>query len=411
MITGIIAFIVLGGACWLALRRAVYNIFDPLIVVTFFIPCAGGFLAFLCDNDLVTWDKFGLFCLVLFAYLWGARMSAAFFGLTTFRETVHRTLARITHGELVTILLLTVGCTLVLAVLGIQAGAQGDARQDFARLMRPLVLFQSGLFSFSLVLLLSSKVSNAARSMWLFALVILSIPFSGKSILLPVLYWYGFKLYLDRKPVGLGIAIALPSFVAVGVGVMGMLAYGASSIKAMAYLFLSRLWLSGDTYIYAYQQNGLEAIRGTYQVGFLAYMLHPITSLVGLRAYEKPLGAMLQSEVFGVDVLTGPNPHLPVIMDFFFPNQLLFSFLISFTIGMLVVGIRPFGAYLTTSRSRYLGLGGIVAVVFCPGGGFLDFSQVLIGLVGITSVIAVGVMLELIFNKVPRYSASTGQLA
>jgi hypothetical protein len=60
---------------------------------------------------------------------------------------------------------------------------------------------------------------------------------------------------------------------------------------------------------------------------------------------------------------------------------------------------------LESSRSRYAKLGGLVGAVFCPAMGFLDTSQVLIGLVGVAAATAIGTTLELLFNNTRQVPA------
>lgn len=397
------------------LRRATYNILDPLIVLHFFIPFMAAQVTVLCVAGLVPWDKFPLFWLTLVAYLAGARMASAFFGRETFRELIVSTLERIRRSEVNAVLFFTVGITLVLAVLALYYGAEGDMRQGFARIFRPLVVLQSGLFLLSLVLLLSPKLPVASVVAWMVLLIVPSVAFSGKSVFMPVLYWFGLKLYANRKVVSLRTAFVTSVLGFLGVCVMGFLAYGRSSIVGLLELFVYRLWASGETYIYAYQWDALAAVRNIYHVSFLSYMLHPITSLVGVRAYEKPLGAMLFVQVVGGDVVGGPNPLLPIVLDYFFPNAWALSAAAALVVGLAVVGIRSVGMVFAASRSRYVRLGGIAAAVFSPGMGFSDTSLVLISLIGVISAMLLGVTAELLFSprpkSMPQAIASAGSTA
>ena len=402
MIAAIAAAIVAALLVYGFLRKAVYNILDPLIVLHFFIPFIAAQLVVLCTAGLVPWDKFSLFWLTLIAYLAGARLAAAFFGPNTFRELIVSTLALVRRREVHAILLLTVGATLVLAALAVSYGAQGDMRQGFARIFRPLVVFQSGLFLVSLILLLSPKLSVSSVVTWMALLIVPSVAFSGKSVLIPVLYWFGLKLYINRKAVSLRAAVGMFGLVFLGVCVMGVIAYGRSGIGELIQLFAYRLWASGETYIYAYQWDAMAPVRDSYHVSFIPYMLHPITSLVGLRAYDKPLGVMLFAQVVGGDVVGGPNPLLPILLDFFFPDAVVVSAMAALVIGLAVVGIRPLGMFFGTSRSRYVRLGGISAAVFCPSMGFSDTSLVLISLVGVIAAMLFGVAVELLLSARPE---------
>jgi len=404
-----------GGAatllCFLFLRRATLNILDPLIVVHLFIPFMAAELVVLCATGLVTWDKFVWFWVTLIAYLAGARLASSFFGPETFRQVITDTLARVRCSEIHAILLVTVGITLVLGLMALHYGAEGDSRQGFAKAFRPLVVLQAGLFLLSLVLLLSRKLSVAVVVAWMVLLVLPSVAFSGKSVLIPVLYWFGLRLYLHRKAVTLRAGAGMFALVLLGVFAMGVLAYRVSSVAGLIYLFVYRLWASGETYIYAYQWDAMASVRDNYHVSFIPYMLHPITSLVGIRAYDKPLGAMLFSQVFGDDIVGGPNPLLPILLDYFFPDAWVLAALMAFVIGALVVGIRPLGMALGRSRSRYIRVGGIAAAVFCPSMGFSDTSLVLIALIGVAAATAFAVAIELLLSDRPGVSSSAGSIA
>jgi hypothetical protein len=136
-------------------------------------------------------------------------------------------------------------------------------------------------------------------------------------------------------------------------------------------------------------------------------VMHPLTSLVGVRGYEKPLGAMLASEVMKDDVLTGPNPQLPVVMDYFFPENYAAIVPLALVTGFLVIGIRPLGMFIArSSRSRYVRIGGIVAAIFGPIAGFVDTSLVVMAIVGIIAAAGVLVLMELV-----RPARSGGALA
>lgn len=395
--------------CYLFLRRVSFSILDPLMAVhLFFVPFVAAQLTVLCSTQLVSWQHYRLFWLVLFGYLLGARIAGAFFGRTAFRKLIVDALERIRRTEIHAILLLAVVLTLVLAILALKYGAQGDARQGFAKLFRPLVVVQNGLYFFALVLLLSRKLSKPAVGLWMVLLVIPSVTFSGKSVLLPLIYWFGLKLYLDGRGVSVRTGVGAFCLALVGVATMGIFAYGASSAGDLVHLLINRVWMSGETYIYAYQRSGMAALRGSYDVSFFAYLLHPLTSLVGIRGYDMPLGAALFSEVVGGDVVGGPNPILPVLLDYFFPDSLAISTLVALSTGIAVIGIRCIGPLLEHCRSRYVVLGGATAAIFCPGMGFLDTSLVLIALIGIVLCTAIALLLELILAGPPDWRKVKG---
>jgi hypothetical protein len=395
--------------CYVFLRRVSYNLLDPLIVTHFFIPFIAALLTVLCGTDLVPWDQFPLFWVTLLAYLTGARVAGAFFGRETFRLLIADTLASLRRSELYAVLFITVTLTLVLGVLAVHYGAQGDERQGFAKLFRPLVVFQNGLFLLALIALLSPKLSLSSVVAWMLLLIVPSVAFSGKSVLVPVLFWFGLRLYLTQRVVTLRAIVGTLGVVLLGVAVMGVFAYKSSSAADLVYLLTNRIWMSGETYIYAYQWDAMASVRSVYHVSFIPYMLHPLTSLVGVRAYDKPLGGMLFAQLMGDDIVGGPNPLLPVLLDFFFPDSLMLPAVAALVIGVLVIGIRSFAIALRTCRSRYLKLGGIAAAVFCPSMGFLDTSLVLISLIGVAAATVFGVAAELLLS--PRPESATRAIA
>lgn len=389
------ALLVCAAACYVFLRPITYSILDPVMVLSAFMAFSAPLLSVLCATGLVPWSKFSLFAVVLLTYLVGARLGAARFNASQFRKRLVESTGAFSRSEVKALLLLTIFFTLALAFLGILFGASGDARQQFGREFRPLVLIHHGLFLIALVLLLSRRFSFSRALIWVTTTALIAIPFSGKSVLLPVIYWIGLRLFIDERRVTLRTISLSLLLIVIGVGIMAIIAYGKASLTGIFFLLGYRLWMSGDVYIYAYQLHGLAALRGHYHVSFIPYILHPITALIGVRAYNRPLGAALASQIVGTDVLTGPNPNLPVLLDFFFHGSVLEIAPVALAIGYLVLGIRPVALALQGCRTRFVRLGVLVAAIFAPSPGFLDESQVLIGLIGIVAVSAMLTLLDL----------------
>lgn len=384
-----------GVCCYAFFHRVSYNLLDPIIVISIFIPFSAALLAVLCSTGLVAWDKFFLFLVALSGYLCGARLAGGLFSKQAFRQNISDTTSEFTKAEIKALLCIALAITGVLAALGLMLGAGGDNRQEFGKVFRPLLLLQDGLFLTSLVLLLSSKFPTYRAATWVLALAVLSIPFSGKGVFVPVLYWLGLRYFVRQRQVNLRTITASVTIILIGVGVMAITAYGKTGILGVFVLLGHRLWMSGDVYIYAYKLGGLSHLRGNYNVAFLPYIFHPLLALVGIHTYQLPLGSMLASEVAGQTVMTGPNPQLPVLLDFFFPKSMFSVFFVALLIGFVVIGIRPMSSVLCGSRVRFIRLGGLVAGIIAPSAGFIDNEQVLMYLVGIASVIAIGTLLDL----------------
>ena len=220
-------------------------------------------------------------------------------------------------------------------------------------------------------------------------------------MLLPVVFWFGLKFFIGRRRANLMTIVVLIGVLFLGVGIMALIAYGASSSADILQLIAGRVWLSGDVYIYAYQRDALTMVRANYHVSFFSYMLHPLTSLIGIHGYNRRLGSMLASEVLRADVLVGPNPQLPVLLDYFFPEQIAVVILVATIVGFMVLAVRAEGMRLAGARSRYRALGGIAAAVFAPAAGFTGTSQVLISIIGIMAATGCTAYFELLLGPRP----------
>lgn len=402
----IAAWLGTGILCYALFHRVSYNVLDPIMVIAIFIPFSAALLAVLCATDLVPWTKFLLFIVVLTSYLVGARAAGIFFNRGLFRQNLISIGGDFSQAELKAILCATITVTAILATVGLLHGAEGDNRQQFGKLFRPLLLVQNGLFLISLVLLLSRKFQTYRAATWVLLLAALSIPFSGKGVFVPVLYWIGLRHFVSSHRITFRTIVVSTAVIVLGVGIMALTAYGKSGFVGIFDLLGYRLWMSGDVYIYAYKLGGLSSLRGQYHVAFIPYMLHPIIALVGIHTYRLPLGSMLASQIVGKTVLTGPNPQLPVLLDFFFPGSLPTVSVIAFIIGFLVIAIRPLSAKLCESRSRFVRLGGLAAGIIAPAAGFIDSEQVQMYLVAIASTVAVGILTDL-FLRSSSLSACT----
>lgn len=387
-----------GILCYALFHRVSYNVLDPIMVIAIFIPFSASLLAVLCATDLVPWSKFLLFSGVLVSYLVGARVAGSYFDRGLFRKNLISIGNQFTQAELRALLCAAVAITAILGVIGLLHGAEGDNRQQFGKLFRPLLLVQNGLFLLSLVLLLSQSFPTYRAALWVSLLAALSIPFSGKGVFVPVLYWLGLRYFVSGHRVTLRTITISAAVIIAGVGIMALTAYGESGFTGVFDLLGYRLWMSGDVYIYAYKLGGLSALRGEYHVSFLPYMFHPLIALFGIQTYRLPLGSMLASEAVGKTVLTGPNPQLPVLLDFFFPDSLLTVCIVAFIIGFLVIAIRPLSAKLFQSRARFVRLGGMAAGIMAPSAGFIDNEQVQMYLVAIASTVVVGILIDLLLR-------------
>jgi hypothetical protein len=109
-----------------------------------------------------------------------------------------------------------------------------------------------------------------------------------------------------------------------------------------AILVLDRLYASGDIYYYSFVAGDYTKLFGEYN--FISYLLHPFTSIIGIRGYEWPIGSELfamankQSEVLGY----GPNPHLPILSLVILNGNFLLAIIFCFFVGVFVTWSRLF---------------------------------------------------------------------
>ncbi|WP_219115190.1 hypothetical protein [Janthinobacterium sp. UMAB-56] len=366
-------------------RKLVFNILDPVIAGLATIAMSASLVYSLYGRETLTTPVVQIFAISVLGYLVGIYSIARSFSLQRLRHALSETVDRFDEREIIGACIVALVLTLLLAGLAVIMGGAGDARQDFAKTLRPLAILQGGVILPVYVLLLSKKIRFLRRLLVVFMLVLLSIPFSGKSVFFPMLAWIGMVMYLDNRKVSvkllflLGLATILPIYLVAVIG------YGSSGLSDVVSLLMIRFLLSGDVYIFAYQNGGLDIIRSYYKPGFLSYILHPITALIGFRAYDKPLGSMIASQFTGRDLITGPNPQLPVLFDFFFPHSRVISFFLSFFVGLATYSTRLWLIRSTHLSRRYLQLGIAAMAIFLPGMAFADVSLFIMGLIGITA--------------------------
>lgn len=384
----VLVFAGFSGLVFICLRRACFNILDPLMVLGVAVPFSALMLFSLVDQDRMSIVNVIPFFVVFFGYYISILLFSRFLSLRLFRGAFVGVLARFSVREVKSVVVLAVIVTMVLGIFAVLYGGYGDNRQYFSKLMRPLVIVQNGLFLLSLILLLRRGLEKSFVLFAMLLLLVFSIPFSGKSVLIPFAFWLGLLLFVREKNIQFVHVFSVFIVTFGGIYIMGALAYNATHITEFFDLIVYRFMMFGDVYIYAYAEGALESLRSHYDVSFLRYVIHPFTAIVGFRAYDKPLGSMLSSEVSGQDLLTGPNPQLPVILDFFFSGNYIIQFLFAFLAGSVIVGLRLFAIRVDLLRMRYMEASFLSVAVFGPQAGFMDFSLVVImcisaGVVGV----------------------------
>ncbi|UOD35676.1 oligosaccharide repeat unit polymerase [Deferribacteraceae bacterium V6Fe1] len=116
--------------------------------------------------------------------------------------------------------------------------------------------------------------------------------------------------------------------------------FWGSTIKQAFMGVVDRIVSAGDIYYYAFISGDYTKLFGQYNL--LYYILHPFTSIIGIRGYEWPIGALIKSTA-GLEVNgTGPNPHLPILVLVLMNGNYFLSLLFSFLVGCFVCISRVF---------------------------------------------------------------------
>jgi hypothetical protein len=112
---------------------------------------------------------------------------------------------------------------------------------------------------------------------------------------------------------------------------------------------LNRLFASGDIFYYSFIYNDYHDLFGQYN--FWSYVFHPITSLIGIRGYEWPIGALLFAQP-GIEIQGfGPNPQLPMTALILLQGNFWLSALFCAVMAVLMVFCRNFALDMLERRS------------------------------------------------------------
>ena len=113
-----------------------------------------------------------------------------------------------------------------------------------------------------------------------------------------------------------------------------------SSINDSINSLLDRIYSSGDLYYYSFVVGDYTDLYKSYN--FFSYLLHPFTSLIGIRGYDFPIGsklfyfAQLAQSPNTEEMGFGPNPQLPILYLVLLHGNFLLSVISCFFSGLLV---------------------------------------------------------------------------
>lgn len=201
----------------------------------------------------------------------------------------------------------------------------GDERLVFNKYFRPLQILQS-VFSFWAVILAGYLYSLTKKPIYAFyfsVLIFLSLFSGSKGLALSYFLWFAFfYLWFNRLTISNYLFFCLSSSLFL-FGVVYFL-YGAAFFNVIVH----RLQMSGDVYVLSFVIGDYTLLNGFFDV--VQYLLHPFSSLIGIRGYDMPFGAELVTTAGHEKSGMGPNSHLTMLGLVFFPDDIFKRFVLYF---------------------------------------------------------------------------------
>lgn len=210
----------------------------------------------------------------------------------------------------------------------------GDAgaRVTLAKQIRVIDTFFGSIEVVVVMLLVLAIVYSKKRLKYIyFAMYMIAVFLSGsRGAIVNIFLILYFFLYLTASKKKKLIAMA-------GLAISPLLVLAAQAIFIGELDFtriLHRVVASADVYPLAFGTNAYEKLIGEYSS--FRYMLHPFTSIVGVRAYEYPVGSMLTGAAGYSVSAGGPNPQLPILNLVLWGKNFVAINLAAFLFGILM---------------------------------------------------------------------------
>lgn len=113
-----------------------------------------------------------------------------------------------------------------------------------------------------------------------------------------------------------------------------------------------RIARSGDVYLYSFVIGDYKQLYGYYDP--LSYILHPFSSLLGVRGYDYPFGAQILDSV-GLEVTgVGPQDHMTMLSLVFFQDRIVPIFIFTCFFAALIVFSIVFAYRFYRKSTSYL---------------------------------------------------------
>jgi hypothetical protein len=223
------------------------------------------------------------------------------------------------------------------AILLLKKYGGPDERLLVAKSNRAIDIIRIGIssvlpyYAVGLYLLTKKKIYLA----FIFLLTVIGFFSGSKGFLLQyiVTYFTLDGLINGKRDIKFYIRRSFLFFIFIASAVLVKIFWGATTQVALMDI-LNRILASGDIYYLSFIIGDYTQLFGEYNL--IYYILHPFTSIIGIRGYEFPIGALILSTAGREVVGTGPNPHLPILSLILAKGVYLFSLFFSFLVGCFV---------------------------------------------------------------------------
>ena len=287
--------------------------------------------------------------------------------------------------------------TMFFGIILLTQGEFSDERIVFAKSYRWLNILLTGCQTIFIPYSIGYYLVKRNKTIGIMILLNLMVSFLSGSKGFAIAYVVNFLImssFIDRKKslfkkvkisyiFGLIISLISPTFL--------IMFWTKNSFAEATQIFLSRIYSSGDIFYYSFIVGDYRELFGNYN--FFSYLLHPFTSIFGIRGYEWPIGAELfgmlnnQVEISGY----GPNPHIPILSLVLLNGNLLFSVFFCFLNGVFISWSRVFSVKILQNEhiNPFLRISAFSLFFMATPGIVIDLAQFEFTFISVISVVLI----------------------
>jgi len=297
----------------LARRKLTLSVFDQLNVV-YIKECIMIYTVIIGINDYIPQNFFPIFVFSYLSWILLLYLIGRFFSERYYSAVNKMCLWLETGSTSLRIIMIIFGLVLVIFLMGGLTTGGGDARLLLAKQLRviePIYLFAQQLAIYALLY----KFIILKKRWYVILILAMLIPLfyvGGKSTIMVVAYAVNYLVFRNFMKVSIFSIFVLIAIITIGITASIFINYDINNVIGALELLIFRIQMDSDIYFLYFQQGFGSSVNIT---SGLAYLFGPIFKLLGFGyMVEMNIGAQLSSLVFGKQVFTGPNAHLPFVL-------------------------------------------------------------------------------------------------